>query len=964
MKETSLFRKGALFVLALVLVVGMMPAHIAKADDAQSAPATETSAEQAPAAEEEQQPVAEEAQEPAAEEQEPAAEGEQKSAAEEQETDAEEESAEEAPTSSDKQAEGQSSAETPIQKLAAPVAAAATTAVVVFDTTYTDSVFEPTPPQNITVTVGQPIGQLPLPLQIIDYSDGSSYYVQVTGWYLPGSDDILTPETIITADMISDGQLTVYPEWDSEGYWKGPLSFDKNAQFTVEGDLSQKEARSDQDISLPVLTDPSGEHTFLGWSYSPGVDNIVDFAATGEAGTVYSLPLTLYAVWSGDDDSMATLTVDSNGAGYSQATYTYPAGSYWRNTFYDDFPEGWQQTYEDADGIHYLLGYSAEPDGAVDDMPDATWDANLTIYAIWSEAYPVDAPTITFDYNNETGYTAPNGLGTPYFVTSGKPLSESFMDLSEFPLYKDGQPNYYLPGIGGPTGGNFTMYYNFQGWSTDKGPDNNVNVTFDTPVDWMGNKTVYAVWDEVEVPTGDVFAEPDTVEITSPDDATLRSVNDALSMQYTTSYNITPLLSAGLSPSELDIYFGVSTADGSSSFDASPWFSLDPTSLQVFVDGQEIAVPFFSDIVNSGNNSGNDLPLLYWSAEDSDGYTPILVITDPLLITEWSGKTITIKGQAKWQAPFDNQDADPATLLSTPYHTTGSVWGQTDIRIDFPSQNDPFFWISRGGYPFDSFTIDIPADENPPVTVTHQVTYNSNGGSAITPVSVTIEDGKSLTTLPAPTRDGYTLIGWNTQVNGSGTSVTKDTLINADMTIYAQWEKNEETNPGGNPGDETQITLNLGGGASTGSTTVTAKVGDTFASIGGVPAAPTRDGYTFLEWNTKEDGSGITITADTPITVGMTLYAQWEKNSETKPGGSTGGSTDNTGKGQNGGKNNSGGTNGSQNNQSSESTKAAVSTAGSGIPSTGDVSVSLLAIAALLALAGAVVSLSRKLRRA
>lgn len=47
------------------------------------------------------------------------------------------------------------------------------------------------------------------------------------------------------------------------------------------------------------------------------------------------------------------------------------------------------------------------------------------------------------------------------------------------------------------------------------------------------------------------------------------------------------------------------------------------------------------------------------------------------------------------------------------------------------------------------------------------------------------------------------------------------------------------------------------------------------------PTVPSRDGYVFIGWNTKADGTGETYTKDTVITGTVTLYAQWDKASVT-----------------------------------------------------------------------------------
>ena len=43
-----------------------------------------------------------------------------------------------------------------------------------------------------------------------------------------------------------------------------------------------------------------------------------------------------------------------------------------------------------------------------------------------------------------------------------------------------------------------------------------------------------------------------------------------------------------------------------------------------------------------------------------------------------------------------------------------------------------------------------------------------------------------------------------------------------------------------------------------------------------LPEQPVRDGYTFEGWNTKPDGSGDTYTADTEVSVPVTVYAVWK----------------------------------------------------------------------------------------
>lgn len=116
------------------------------------------------------------------------------------------------------------------------------------------------------------------------------------------------------------------------------------------------------------------------------------------------------------------------------------------------------------------------------------------------------------------------------------------------------------------------------------------------------------------------------------------------------------------------------------------------------------------------------------------------------------------------------------------------------------------------------------------------------------------------------TRIGYTFIGWNTEVDGSGTTYynEQNISIDSDLTLYAQWTPIYT------------ITFNANGGSgSMSSETVSS------GSSVSLPANTfTRSGYEFVGWNTNADGSGVPYTNGQRITPSrnITLYAQWNKN--------------------------------------------------------------------------------------
>ena len=141
----------------------------------------------------------------------------------------------------------------------------------------------------------------------------------------------------------------------------------------------------------------------------------------------------------------------------------------------------------------------------------------------------------------------------------------------------------------------------------------------------------------------------------------------------------------------------------------------------------------------------------------------------------------------------------------------------------------------------------------------YTVSFNSNGGSAVSPIGVTY--GKKYGNLPLPTKPGYTFDGWYTD---SGEKVTADSTVNVDRnhTLNAKWRENTYT-----------VSFNTNGGSSVGSISV--KYGDTYGTL------PTtqKDYYIFTGWYTSPSGGTKVSSGDTfNSTSNITLYAQWKEN--------------------------------------------------------------------------------------
>ena len=137
----------------------------------------------------------------------------------------------------------------------------------------------------------------------------------------------------------------------------------------------------------------------------------------------------------------------------------------------------------------------------------------------------------------------------------------------------------------------------------------------------------------------------------------------------------------------------------------------------------------------------------------------------------------------------------------------------------------------------------------------YTITFNTAGGSAIDPI--TQDYGTTINAPAAPTKTGYTFIGWDKTIPA--------TMPAGDMTITAQWSINQYT-----------LSFDTAGGSAI--DPITQDYGTTINA----PADPTKTGYTFTGWDK-------TIPATMPAG-DMTITAQWSINQYTLSFDTAGGS--------------------------------------------------------------------------
>lgn len=101
------------------------------------------------------------------------------------------------------------------------------------------------------------------------------------------------------------------------------------------------------------------------------------------------------------------------------------------------------------------------------------------------------------------------------------------------------------------------------------------------------------------------------------------------------------------------------------------------------------------------------------------------------------------------------------------------------VRYYYITSDNRGFWFD--------FTSSMTAVEDRGKNI-YTVTFDANGGHVSTPNMK--QSNGFYYSLPTPTRDGYTFMGWFTKKEG-GSQITTSTIVNLkeDQTLYAHWEK-------------------------------------------------------------------------------------------------------------------------------------------------------------------------------
>jgi len=209
------------------------------------------------------------------------------------------------------------------------------------------------------------------------------------------------------------------------------------------------------------------------------------------------------------------------------------------------------------------------------------------------------------------------------------------------------------------------------------------------------------------------------------------------------------------------------------------------------------------------------------------------------------------------------------------YMITFESNGGTLVDTMFKAYGDPITpppAPTRTGYTFDGWypalPTYMPSNDLSVAAIwtpnTYTVTLYGQGGSPEEQTK-TVTYNQAYGTLTAPTRPGFTHLGWYTTPSGEGTKVesTDLYLYESDQSLYSRWSAAQYT-----------VSFNINGATGTTPSPITATYGQPYGTLPTVE----RVGYNFTGWYTASNG-GTRIENTTIFTglVNQTLFAQWSQ---------------------------------------------------------------------------------------
>ena len=310
---------------------------------------------------------------------------------------------------------------------------------------------------------------------------------------------------------------------------------------------------------------------------------------------------------------------------------------------------------------------------------------------------------------------------------------------------------------------------------------------------------------------------------------------------------------------------GTSVSNLAASYTAQ--FSINQHTISL----NEVGGDAIGDITQNYGSSINTAPAVVRAGYDFDGWYKeagyVNAITYPYTITadkEWF---------AKWEAKqydvvFDGNTHDSGSTgtVTQGYDTevTLPTCGYQKIEYTFDHWNTQIDGLGTVYNPDD--TLNMPLDGTTLYAIwelnEYTITLNENGGDAIS--DITQVSATQIAVSPTVTRLGYNFLGWYEEADFQ-TQVTFSYTVTQDDTWFAKWQVK-------------QYSVILNGNNHTSG--ITGTIIDNYNKSIILPRSGyQKAGHTFMNWNTKVDGTGDTVYPNHSfrIPAGDTmLHAIWE----------------------------------------------------------------------------------------
>lgn len=270
--------------------------------------------------------------------------------------------------------------------------------------------------------------------------------------------------------------------------------------------------------------------------------------------------------------------------------------------------------------------------------------------------------------------------------------------------------------------------------------------------------------------------------------------------------------------------------------------------------------PTYGSLMPTPTREGFSFKGWYTSTSSNTKYTSADKVANnyKILYAQWTANTYNVtfrtegKDDVTVKQTYDSNYKLPTNITRTGYTLDGwfdNNGNQITTSVKFTQANNDQVITSR-------WTAN-----------TYTVTFNVNGGDALSPNTKTVTYDQKYGELPVPTRTGYIFTGWKTSNSNSGVFYDANSIvkITAAQTLYAQW-----TNT---------VTFSFDLNGADGSIDNQNKtINNKFTTL----PSPKRDGYFLDGWYTQPEG-GELVTTETVVsidkfpTVEQTLYAHWEQ---------------------------------------------------------------------------------------